>query len=171
MNLTNLSITVEPPTHQTSIIMNKQLAFENLTTMWNEQQPFTKMLGMQVTKFDANEAEVRFTWQEHLVGNHIQKILHGGVTATVLDLVGGVVAAARIVEDMETLTETAIFEKLSKLGTIDMRTDYLIPGRGEEFIATAKIIRSGSKIAVTRMELHNELGKQIAFGTGTYMVG
>jgi uncharacterized protein (TIGR00369 family) len=52
-----------------------------------------------------------------------------------------------------------------------MRVDYLRPGKGKEFIATAEVIRKGKKVAVCRMELHNEEGTHIAFGTGTYMVG
>ena len=35
----------------------------------------------------------------------------------------------------------------------------------------AEIIRSGSRVAVCRMELHNEQRVHIAYGTGTYMVG
>ncbi|MGS3376744.1 thioesterase family protein, partial [Klebsiella pneumoniae] len=62
-------------------------------------------------------------------------------------------------------------ERFSRLGTIDLRVDYLRPGRGNEFIATAHIIRAGSKVTVARMELHNEEGTHIAFGTGTYLVG
>lgn len=52
-----------------------------------------------------------------------------------------------------------------------MRVDYLRPGKGQEFIATAQVIRRGKKVAVCRMELHNEKGTHIAFGTGTYMIG
>jgi len=62
-------------------------------------------------------------------------------------------------------------ERLSRCGTIDLRVDYLRPGQGKEFIANASIIRSGNKVAVARMELHNEDGTHIAFGTGTYLVG
>ena len=62
-------------------------------------------------------------------------------------------------------------ERFSRLGTIDLRVDYLRPGRGNEFVATAHIIRAGSKVTVARMELHNEEGTHIAFGTGTYLVG
>jgi acyl-coenzyme A thioesterase PaaI-like protein len=32
-------------------------------------------------------------------------------------------------------------------------------------------MRTGKKVAVTRMELHNEEGVLIAVGTGTYLVG
>jgi uncharacterized protein (TIGR00369 family) len=62
-------------------------------------------------------------------------------------------------------------KRLERTGTIDMRVDYLRPGRGELFTATARIIRHGNKVAVTRMELRNETGEQIALGTATYAVG
>jgi len=52
-----------------------------------------------------------------------------------------------------------------------MRVDYLRPPIGNEFIGTASILRKGSKVAVTRMELHNDEKKLIAVGTGTYIVG
>ncbi len=151
--------------------MNKTQILQQVTELWN-QVPFNNLLGIYITKFNHQQAEIRFKWQDKLVGNHVQNILHGGVTATALDFAGGVVAAANIIEqlgddiDMENLQRS-----LSKLGTIDLRTDYLRPGRGMEFITTACIIRSGSKVAVARMEMHNEKGEHLAFGTGTYMVG
>jgi len=145
--------------------------YQQLTDYWNNNMPFNQLLGLEITRFNAQQSEVRFEWQDKLIGNPVQKILQGGVTATALDLVGGVVAAASIIEQLEHLTMENVQQSLAKLSTIDMRTDYLRPGRGEHFIATAKIIRGGSKVAVTRMELHNEKGEHIAFGTGTYMVG
>ena len=152
--------------------MNKQQIYQQLAQFWNNDMPFNQLVGFNITRFDDEASEVRFHWQNKLVGNPMQKILHGGVTAAALDLVGGVVAAGNIIAQMdEPLTSQTIQQSLRNLSTIDLRTDYLRPGRGEEFIATAKIIRSGSKVAVTRMELHNEKGVHIAFGTGTYMVG
>jgi len=60
---------------------------------------------------------------------------------------------------------------LSKLGTIDMRVDFLRPGKGEEFFAHASILRIGNKVAVTRMEFKNQADDLIAVGTGTYLCG
>lgn len=145
--------------------------FQELSDYWNNNMPFNQLLGLKITNFNAQKSEVRFTWQDKLIGNPMQKILHGGVTASALDLAGGTVAAANIIEQLTDMTPETLKQSLSKLGTIDLRTDYLRPGRGEEFIVTAHIIRSGSKVAVARMEMHNELGEHIAFGTGTYMVG
>jgi uncharacterized protein (TIGR00369 family) len=57
------------------------------------------------------------------------------------------------------------------MGTIDLRVDYLRPGRGKHFIATARIVRRGKRIAVVHMELHNDEGELIATGGGAYAVG
>lgn len=151
--------------------MEKEQIYQQIATLWTENMPFNKLLGLKITQFNSDESEIRFAWQDKLIGNPLQKILHGGVTASALDLAGGVVAAACIIEQLDDASPDKIQQSLSKLGTIDLRTDFLRPGRGEEFIATARIIRSGNKVAVARMELHNELGDHIAFGTGTYMVG
>ncbi len=151
--------------------MQHKQVFQQLTEFWNSGMPFNQLLGFKITEFDQDKAEIRFDWQDKLIGNPTQKILHGGVTAAALDLAGGVVAAANIIAQLEDLSPETVEKSIKKLSTIDLRTDYLRPGRGEEFIATAVVIRSGSKVAVTRMELHNEKGEHIAFGTATYMVG
>ncbi|MCO4799163.1 MAG: thioesterase family protein [Colwelliaceae bacterium] len=151
--------------------MNQTQIFKQIASFWNNDMPFNQLLGLQIKHFDTLQSEVRFLWQDKLIGNPIQKILHGGVTASVLDLAGGVVAAANIIDQLDDLSPENIQYNLRKLSTIDLRTDFLRPGKGQEFIATARIIRSGSKVAVARMELHNEQNDHIAFGTGTYMVG
>jgi uncharacterized protein (TIGR00369 family) len=151
--------------------MNKEAMFQQLSDYWNNNMPFNQLLGLKITKFNPKLSEVRFSWQDNLIGNPVKKILHGGVTASALDLAGGTVAAANIIDQLTDMTPDTLQQSLSKIGTIDLRTDYLRPGKGEEFIVTAHIIRSGSKVAVARMEMHNELGEHIAFGTGTYMVG
>lgn len=132
---------------------------------------FNQNVGLSITTCEADKAEIRFLWDDKLMGNPLQKILHGGVTATALDTVGGILAIYSRMEKMSFKSEQELIEFTKKVGTIDLRTDYLRPGRGEEFIATAQLIRSGSRVCVTRMELHNQKGDQIAFGTGTYLVG
>jgi len=58
-----------------------------------------------------------------------------------------------------------------KMGTIDLRIDYLHPGRGKYFIATGKVARLGSRVAVTHMTLENDEGEQIATGSAAHMIG
>jgi len=145
---------------------------EQISNYMNTQIPFQQLLGLRITEFASERSEVRFHWKNELVGNIPQRILHGGVTATALDTVGGTVILASVIERLADSTPTEeIIQRMSRVGTIDLRVDYLRPGRGDEFICTATIIRSGNKVAVARMEMHNQDGIMIAFGTGTYMVG
>ena len=102
-----------------------------------DQMPFNQLLGLRVTEFASDRAEVRFAWKADLVGNPVQQILHGGVIASVLDVVGGIMAVSSALVRLDTLDPAQLATKLGKMSTIDMRTDYLRPGRGAEFIATA----------------------------------
>jgi len=60
---------------------------------------------------------------------------------------------------------------IARIGTIDMRVDYLRPGRGARFYSSGTVMRTGRKVAVTRMELKNSDDVLIAVGTGAYIVG
>ncbi|WP_432455464.1 MULTISPECIES: thioesterase family protein [unclassified Agarivorans] len=135
------------------------------------RMPFNQLLGIELLEYSATGVKLKLPMSPKLVGNPIHGILHGGVTATILDVAGGMTAAAAALERLADLSSQQLSEQLSKTGTIDLRIDYLRPGVGELFYASAEVIRSGNKVTVTRMELHNQLGTHIAFGTGTYMVG
>lgn len=153
-----------------SLLTTEQLA-EQITNMFRQHMPFNQLLGLQISKANPDGVELRLPWDNKLMGNPIQKILHGGVTASILDTAGGLMAILHTIKGLDNISLNEFQKMLPKSGTIDMRVDYLRPGTGEEFIATAEVIRKGNKVAVCRMELHNESGTHIAFGTGTYMVG
>lgn len=153
-----------------SPINSEQLA-EHVTQLFSQHMPFNQLLGLQIHQLSQDKVEIRLPWSDKLTGNPMQKILHGGVTASILDTVGGLTAILQAVKEAGDMSMDDFQRQLSNVGTIDMRVDYLRPGRGEEFIATAEVIRKGKKVAVCRMELHNQDGVHIAFGTGTYMVG
>ncbi|MBB1270247.1 thioesterase family protein [Shewanella sp. SR44-3] len=149
----------------------KTQALQQVAQVFDQFVPFHNLLGLQIKHYDENGVEVVITMKPELIGNIHQQILHGGVTATVLDIVGGLTAFAGLVSSRDDWTLEALQERLTTLGTIDLRIDYLRPGRGEVFTGTGSVIRSGNRVSVCRMELHNEQGTHIAFGTGTYMVG
>ena len=114
---------------------------------------------------------IRFEMRPELIGNFNRGNLHGGVISTVLDAMGGMVVWAEIMKKMEDQSFEEISKQFSKIGTIDMRVDYLRPGLGKYFIATGTNLRIGNKVSVTRMELHDDKGILIAVGTGSYLVG
>lgn len=127
---------------------------------------FNKLLGLRVESFDREAPKLRFDMRPELIGNPSTKILHGGVISATLDVAGGFVIMLGLAHEMDSVPTT-----FPKMGTIDLRVDYLRPGRGEYFIATARIVRKGSRIAVTHMELHNDSGELIATGGAAYVIG
>lgn len=138
--------------------------------VFDQQLPFNRFLGLNVHRDKFEKATITLSWQDSLMGNPYHKILHGGVTAAILDTVGGLMAMLYVAKDLNNLTMAEFQQRISTMGTIDMRVDYLRPGKGEEFTATAEMIRKGNKVAVCKMELHNEQGTHIALGTATYML-
>lgn len=145
----------------------------NLAKNFLDQIPFNKLIGLEPSLLSDSRCEFTMKMRDDLVGNWLQGILHGGAIATALDVAGGAMAMIaawrRLHEDDVPKSERP--QKLSKLGTIDMRVDYLHPGKGKEFTVNATLLRIGNKVAVTRMEFLNEEGVLIAVGTGTYLCG
>ncbi|GAA0856383.1 thioesterase family protein [Aliiglaciecola litoralis] len=154
----------------TTVPLSTEALSEHVTQLFSQHMPFNQLLGLQINKISHDKVEIRMPWNDKLMGNPIKKILHGGVTAAILDTVGGLMAILYATKDIDNISIDEFRKTLPNVGTIDMRVDYLRPGKGEEFIATAEVIRKGKKVAVCRMELHNEAGVHIAFGTGTYMI-
>ncbi|WP_193164083.1 thioesterase family protein [Microbulbifer hainanensis] len=145
--------------------------FRELVRSFFEQIPFNRQIGLEMRELDLEQLTISasFELRPELIGNIWKNILHGGVIATALDTVGGLtamVAAYQRMGDVDWKEKTA---RLSKLGTVDMRVDYLKPGRGERFVCHGSILRAGNKLVVTRMELVNDQEELIATGTATYL--
>lgn len=150
--------------------MNTQQLREFVIDFFNYKMPFNQLLGFSVSNLNSETIEIRLAWDDKLMGNPVMKILHGGVTAAILDTVGSLAALMHGINGLS--DEDAVktfYEKLPNGGTLDMRVDYLRPGKGQEFIATAQVIRRGKNVAVCRMDLHNQSQLHIATGTATYM--
>lgn len=138
--------------------------------IFEEKIPFNHLLGVQVTSLKADSVGIRLDMREEFIGHFVHRVLHGGVTAAVLDLTGGLAAFVSVARRDRHRSFAEQIGRFNKLGTIDLRVDYLRPGRGEWFAATGYILRTGSKVAVTRTELHNNDKQLIAVGTAAYSV-
>ncbi len=148
-----------------------QSALHVLRDVYESQIPFNRVLGLEIVAMDPDQVCVKFEMQEKLIGNFVKKSLHGGVVASVMDLTGGIIAGTGLVRQLIGSSPKEIFDRIARIGTIDLRVDYLRPGRGAFFLTAGTVLRTGSKVAVTRMEMHNDQGVLIAVGTGTYIVG
>lgn len=129
--------------------------------------PFNRMLGLQIESLDSEAPKLRFEMRPELVGNPVRQILHGGVISATLDVVGGLaIALASLAAKPELLTVV----QFPNIGTIDLRVDYLRPGRGKYFVATGRVVRLGGRVAVVHTDLVNDTGEQIATGSAAYIV-
>ncbi|MGM3173431.1 thioesterase family protein [Dickeya lacustris] len=135
------------------------------------QMPFNQELGLVLDTFTPETVTLHFHHQRKLVGNALQQILHGGVIAAGLDVAAGLVCVGSALLRHPSLTQPELHQRLARMGTIDLRVDYLRPGRGEHFTLTSQLLRSGNKIAVARAELHNEKHAHLASAVATYIVG
>ncbi|WP_346839908.1 thioesterase family protein [Microbulbifer sp. SAOS-129_SWC] len=145
--------------------------FRELVRGFFEQIPFNRQIGLKMRDLDLEKLTLsaQFDLRPELIGNPWQNILHGGVMATALDTVGGLTAMVAAYQRMGNISSQEKIERLSKLGTVDMRVDYLKPGRGEQFVCHGAILRTGNKLVVTRMELHNDAQELLATGTATFL--
>ena len=142
-----------------------------LKDIYESHMPFNRHLGIRITALTSSEVRVEMEMRDELIGNFIRGMLHGGAISAILDLTGGLIASVELLKQLGDIPDEEIARRLARVGTIDLRTDYLRSGKGEVFTASGSILRQGSRVAVVRTELHNEAGVLIAAGTATYQVG
>ena len=138
-----------------------------LRQTFEEAVPFNRVLGLKVESLDPDAPKLRFDMRPELIGNPRRQILHGGVIAAVLDVAAGFAIHLAVGRQR---TEEPAEGHFPTIGTIDLRVDYLRPGRGKFFIATGRVVRLGNRVAVAHMEMANDSGELIATGGAAYMV-
>jgi uncharacterized protein (TIGR00369 family) len=151
--------------------MNLQQKLDLLRDIYDNQMPFHRLLDVRVDNLTAEEIRVRIDMRDELIGNYMRKILHGGVISSVLDLTGGLIAFVELLKFLDVAQPVELRKRLARVGTIDLRVDYLRMGEGVFFTASGSVLRKGNKVAVIRTELCNDQNVLIAAGTGTYLVG
>ena len=141
-----------------------------INELFNERIPFNKVLGLKVESIGYERVKISFQMRDELMGHFKRGMLHGGVISSAVDVTGGLSAFMGVQQKMSGESLAARLERLGKVSTIDLRVDFLRPGVGKWFVATAYVLRTGKKIAVTRVELNNDQRDLIAVATGSYVV-
>ena len=147
----------------------QKLIYDNIRNIYTVM-PFNKHLGITVLDITEDSAKISINMVDELVGNMAHGILHGGVTSSILDVVGGIAVTSGMLNNLDSDDINDMFKRISKLGTIDMRVDFLKPGWGETFTASSELVRLGKRVAVTRMQVHNQDEVLIAMATASYSV-
>lgn len=146
-------------------------AFVNgLKEIFEQRIVFNRVLGLRVVEVSGDGASGTIEMRDDLIGHYGHHRLHGGVISAALDAMGGLAVMAAI--GARHLDEPPLqrLHRFGKLGTIDLRIDYLRPAIGEHFELRAQVLRLGSRVASTRMEFLGADGKLLATGAAAYIV-
>ncbi|HAA12327.1 MAG TPA: hypothetical protein DCE41_11750 [Cytophagales bacterium] len=132
---------------------------ENYRNILEEVIPFHKLLGTKLQDIREGYAAILIPFRPDLVGDPRTQRIHGGVTSFAMDAAGG---AAGI---------TTLYNSKDLISTIDIRVDYLAPGKLEDILAEGFIVKSGGSVIFTRMTArHPNSDELIAEGRGVYRV-
>ena len=122
--------------------------------------PFNKYLGVEVAGIEEGFARLELPFREEFIGDPVRRALHGGVISTLADTAGGM-AVWSAIEDTRV-----------RVSTIDLRIDYLRPGRGERLAAEARVVRQGNRVGVADVRLFHPSREDetVATGKGVYNI-
>jgi uncharacterized protein (TIGR00369 family) len=142
----------------------------SLKEMFEERIVFNRVLGLKITTLAPDGVKGRIDMKQDLIGHFSHNRLHGGVISAGLDAMAGLAVMAAIgARHMDEPTSQRL-HRFSKLGTIDLRIDYLRQAIGEHFELSAQVMRLGSRVASTRMEFRGADGELLATGAAAYIV-
>jgi uncharacterized protein (TIGR00369 family) len=133
---------------------------ELLKKVAEEYIPFNRFLGVQATRMERGLARLELPFREEFVGDWMRPALHGGVISMLADTAGGMAVW------------TALEKAPSRVSTIDLRVDYLRPGKPERLIAEGTVVRAGRTVGVADIRLFHPgaEGEVVATGKGVYAI-
>ena len=141
-----------------------------LTTLFEERIPFNHVLGLRIDSLAADGVTGHLAMRPDLIGHYAHHRLHGGVISATLDAMAGLAVMAAIGARHMDESPVERLRRFGKLGTIDLRIDYLRPAVGVGFALSAEVLRLGSRVASTRMDFRDVAGELLASGAAAYIV-
>jgi uncharacterized protein (TIGR00369 family) len=133
---------------------------DTLRQVMEELIPFNRYVGLKAIDIDRGRARFEVPFRPELVGDFVRQSLHGGVISMLADVAGGAAAWS------------SLDEPRARVSTIDLRVDYLRPGRPETLVAEASVVRAGKRVAVTDVRMFHPSAPldTIATGKGVYNI-
>ncbi len=109
------------------------------------------------SKFNEVEQTFEMTIPNSVIIQNALDIVHGGITATLLDSTMGTLVHRLIPVDAAAVTS-------------EMKINYVAPGTGSEFKCIASIIHKGSKTVVCEGKVFRDDGKLIAHSSASFFI-
>jgi uncharacterized protein (TIGR00369 family) len=141
-----------------------------LKEIFEKKIVFNQVLGLKITSLKPEGVSGRINMKPDLVGHFAYNRIHGGVISAGLDAIAGLAVMAAIgARHMDESPEQRL-HRFGRLGTIDLRVDYLRPAIGDYFDLSAQVLRLGSRVASTRMEFRDAAGELLSTAAAAYIV-
>lgn len=133
---------------------------EALKQLAEEWIPFNKVLGITALSIERGDILFEVRWREELIGDPVKRAMHGGVMSALADTAGGFAVWS------------ALDDARARVSTIDLRIDYLLPGKQEDLHAHATLVRAGKTVGVADVRLFHPSAPAatIATGKGVYAI-
>ncbi len=141
-----------------------------LRGLFEERIAFNRLIGLRVDRIAAERVEGSLEMRPELIGHDGHQRLHGGVISAALDAMAGLAIMAAIGARHMDEAPMQRMQRFGKLGTIDLRIDYLRPAIGARFELSGEALRVGSRVASTRMAFCDAAGELLATGSAAYIV-
>ena len=122
--------------------------------------PFNRFLGVQATLIERSRVRLELPFRDELIGDWMRLALHGGVISMLADTAGGMAVWS------------SLDNPATRVSTIDLRVDYLRPGKPERLIAEGTVARVGKSVGVGDVRLFHPDAEDhlIATGKGVYAI-
>jgi uncharacterized protein (TIGR00369 family) len=133
---------------------------ETLRQLMEEFIPFNRVLGMKLVTVSRGFVRIEVPFREELIGDPLRPALHGGVISALADVAGGAAVWSELDDDR------------ARVATIDLRVDYLRPGKLEMLVAEAQVVRAGNRVGVADVRMFHPSNEPdtIATGKGVYNI-
>ncbi|MCE9661750.1 MAG: thioesterase family protein [Burkholderiales bacterium] len=141
-----------------------------LRALFEDRIAFNRAMGLRIDTIEPQRVHGSLAAKPELLGHPAHHRLHGGVISASLDAMAGLAIMAAIGARHMDETPAERMQRFAKLGTIDLRIDYLRPATGASFTLSAEVLRLGSRVASTRMEFCDAAGGLLASGAAAYIV-
>jgi uncharacterized protein (TIGR00369 family) len=116
--------------------------------------PFNAFLGLEVLRAHPDGLTLRCKVRQQLLNSH--GALHGGVTASLVDVAVGVAIQHR-------------FRGARPISTVELKVSYFLPVTSGALLARARLLRVGSTLCVGRVDVTDGKRNLVATAIVTYI--
>lgn len=117
------------------------------------KQPFDEFLGFEYRWLNDGELELTLKIKELFVNS--MGVIHGGIISTLAD-----VAMSNLMPANE--------GGVQEIVTVDLKTSFLRPAKGEFLRGKARVVKNGRKLLFAECEVYNDRGDLVAVANGIF---